>query len=231
MKIFIGYGFTSTRDDWIPKLIFPLIKAFGDDVVTGEDLQGDRISDAVREKIGESEAIIGFLTRREDSIGAGKWQTHRWVIDELAAALAKGCHVLEVREDGVDEQGGMMGDRQRIAYKENLRDQCIVDIAKAIGKWHQRRAISLRLLPEECVRELMPLHRKQDLRCTYTLLLDRNETAEAQARLVPITGGLFLNVKDVPQQALVQIHVEYQGKHWRSSYENIDSPGIHLLKE
>lgn len=231
MKIFVGYGYNG-RDEWIPKLIFPLIRAFDDEVVTGEDLQGETISDAVREKIAESDGMIGFLTRRGEPDANNRWKTHRWVIEELATAAAKpNPRLAEVREEGVDEQGGIVGDRQRIEYRESARDHCVVEVAKVIGKWHKRRAVMLHLLPEDCVRELMPLHGKQDLRCSYQLLLDGEARPETPARIVPITGGLFLKAKDVPPQALVSVHVEYHGMHWRSDYENLDSPGIHLIKE
>jgi hypothetical protein len=230
MKIFVGYGYNE-RDKWIKDFVFPIIQAFNDEVITGEELQGEQITDAVRQKIRQSDALFGFVTRRGEPIMDGKWLTHRWVTDEIAVALADNKPVVEVREEGVDDQGGIIGDRQRIIYRENERDKCLVELVKSIGKWHRGSTIRLKLLPEEYVRELFPLHRKQDLKCSYKLLLDGEESDSKPMIIRPITGGLFAEAKDVPAKALIQIHIEYQGKMWYSSFESTDSLGIYLRRD
>jgi hypothetical protein len=39
MRIFVGFGYNE-RDRWIRDMVFPLIPAFGDEVVTGEEAYG-----------------------------------------------------------------------------------------------------------------------------------------------------------------------------------------------
>lgn len=230
MKIFVGYGFNDKRDIWIPDLVYPIIKAFGDEVITGEDLQGDQITTAVKQKIAEADALIGFLTRRGEPDANGVWKTHRWVIEEIATAIDK-KPVVEVREIGVDDQGGIAGDRQRITYDESARDKCLVEVVKTIGKWHSLEKIKLKVLPEEYVQELSPLLRDPDLRCYYQIMTSEfEEKDEQKTRLIPVTGGLFIVAKDVPPQALIKVHIEHHGKHWLSSYESTDSLGIHLKR-
>lgn len=230
MKIFVSYGYND-RDNWIVDLVFPIIRAFNDEVVFCGEIHGDQITDVVKQKIKQSEALIGFVTRRGGPDESGKWRTHRWVTDEISYGLALNLPVVEIREIGVDDQGGLVGDRQRIAYEEKNRDKCIVDIVQTIGKWHLGGKIKLKLLPEEYVKEIFPLHRKPDVRCSYSLLVDGEPLPEVPTKILPITGGLFVLAKDVPPQALIQVHIEYQGRHWISSYESTDSLGIHLAKE
>ena len=55
---------------------------------------------------------MAFLTRRDDPDVDGVYRTHRWVADELAFAMGRNMKVVEVREKGVDDQGGLGGDRQ-----------------------------------------------------------------------------------------------------------------------
>jgi len=86
MRIFVGYSFND-RDQWIPDLAFRLIRAFGDEPVTGEELNGDQITDEVINRIGRSSAVIGFATRRQQ-VAQDRWTAHRWVLDELATAHA-----------------------------------------------------------------------------------------------------------------------------------------------
>lgn len=227
MKIFVAYGYNA-RDQWVRDLVFPLIRAFGDEVTTGEELQGEQITDAVRYQIQQSQALLAFITRREQIGTSDRWTTHRWVTDELSHALSKNLLAAEVREKGVDDQGGIAGDRQRIVYDENERDKCLVEIVKTIGKWHSASAVSMQLLPETFVEEIFPFLKKPGLTCTYQLLLDGEIGEEKTTTIVPIKGGLFVNAKNVPRQALIQVRVEYQGKTWISSFESTDSIGIRL---
>jgi hypothetical protein len=231
MKIFVGYGFND-RDKWVADLVFPIIKAFNDEVITGEDLQGEKITNAVREKIKQSEALIGFLTRRGDPDDSGRWRTHRWVIEEIDQGIEHCRHVLEVREEGVDEQGGIAGDRQHILYRESERDKCLVEIVKTLGKWHREGKIMLRLLPDDCKQELGPLLTMQDLKSFYTLLVEDEIGPEVPCPIIPkAPGGLFIVAKDVPRGASIRVHIEYQGRHWRSHFESTDMLAVHLVTE
>jgi hypothetical protein len=69
----------------------------------------------VQRRINECDGLIAFLTRRDAADDEVVARTHRWVQDEFMLALAAGIRVVEVRESGVDDQGGFAGNRQRIA--------------------------------------------------------------------------------------------------------------------
>jgi hypothetical protein len=230
MKIFVAFGYND-RDRWIPNLVFPIVKAFGDEVVSGEEVQGEQISDAVIREIRQSNALMAFVTRR-DQISENRWTTHRWVTDELSHAIAFQLPVAEVRESGVDEQGGIAGDRQRILYKESERDKCLVEIVKTLGRWHASDTIELKLMPDECIQAVRPLLRNPGLRCMYQVL-ERNGTMgdPVPAQILPITGGLFVRARNVPPMSYIQIRVECAGKSWSSEFENVESLGIHLHEE
>jgi hypothetical protein len=231
MKIFVAYGYNE-RDNWIPKLVFPIIKAFGDEVITGEELQGEQITDAVIREIGNSDALIAFATRR-DKIDETRWTTHRWVTDEISNALTSKLPVVEIREVGVDEQGGIAGDRQRITYNESDRDKCLVEIVKTLGRWHSSDTVELQLLPEKYVQAIRPLLRNPSLRCTYKILdYDSGDQGnEIPAPILPMPGGLFVRAQNVPRRSYIQIRVECSGKSWSSNFENIESLGIPLHEE
>jgi hypothetical protein len=230
MKIFVAFGYNE-RDKWIPSLVFPIIKAFGDEVVSGEEVQGEQITDAVIREIRQSNALMAFVTRR-DKISESRWTTHRWVTDELSNAIAFKIPVAEIRETGVDEQGGIAGDRQRITYNESERDKCLVEIVKTLGNWHSSDTIELKLMPNECIQAVRPLLRNPALRCTYQIL-ERSGLMgeEIPAQILPITGGLFVRAKNVPPRSYIQIRVECAGKSWSSEFENVESLGIHLHEE
>jgi len=225
LKVFVAYGFNE-RDSWIPELVFPLVRAFGGEVVTGEDLQGQQITDAVRREIDQADALIGFRTLRE---GEAAGMSHRWVEDELA--YARTAKVLEVREDGVSGQGGLLGDRQWIPYRPAERDRLLVELVKTLGRWMRENTVKLQLLPQEFVDEISDLLETPGLRCTYTVLERGRESEPRPAEIRPITGGLFIFADGLSADALMRVRVEGHGRRWRSVFQGIDSVSVHLTAD
>jgi len=78
MRIFVGYGY-NIRDKWVEDYVFPLLLAFGCEVVHGKAVYGGTLPDEVMKSIRTADAAIGFTTRRE-AITAGQFKTHDWVV-------------------------------------------------------------------------------------------------------------------------------------------------------
>lgn len=68
MKVFIGFGY-NPADKWRIYLVFPLVKAFGCETLTREEIQGQRLSTGVIAKIDECDALIGIMTKRSGPDG------------------------------------------------------------------------------------------------------------------------------------------------------------------
>lgn len=226
MKIFVAYGYND-RDKWIEEMVFPIIRSFGAEVETGEDAFDGSIPDSVKRKIQYSDALMAFTTRRttQDNV---VWQTHRWVIEELAAAAALGKKTVEVRETDVEQQGGLTQANYRITYDENERDKCLVEIVKAIGKWQSSNLVRVQLLPEGIRGDLQPLLSNQGLSCQYVVRRGSFVGNEVPATIERITGGLFIDVPQLGSDSLIQISIRYGDQEWSSDYESLNSYGIHL---
>jgi hypothetical protein len=87
MKIFVGYGYND-RDKWIEDLVFPLMRAFGAEPISGKEIPGQKLDEGIKELIRKSDAVIGFVTRRGDKREDGLYATHRWVTDEISLSPA-----------------------------------------------------------------------------------------------------------------------------------------------
>lgn len=144
---------------------------------------------------------------------------------------ARNRKVLEVREEGVDEQSGLGGDRQWLVYREAERDRLLVELAKAVGAWSHGTDVRLQLHPPEFVDEIRPLLRAPGFSCTYTLLEGSRETDPNPTPVRPIKGGLFILAAGLSPQSLIQVSVQAEGKRWSSEYESLDSVGIRLNPE
>jgi hypothetical protein len=76
MRIFIAYGYND-RDRWIKEHVFPLVQAFGSEVVDGEGLYGEILSEGVKDRVNMCDALIGFATRRNLPDNPSG-ETHLW---------------------------------------------------------------------------------------------------------------------------------------------------------
>jgi hypothetical protein len=230
MRIFVAYGYND-RDRWIREMVFPIIEAFGSDIETGEITYDGAIPNSVRNKILRSDALIGFTTRRIEADNQDNYdgRTHLWVIQELAAAYTLDKRLVEVRENGVNPQGGMLQDYQRINYDETARDKCLVKITEALGAWHSTDMVRIQLLPEGIANDdLRPLLNQGGLTCQYTVRSGSYDAPAVPVNIVPITGGLFISVPQPSRDDLIQISIRYGNRVWNSDYESLNSYGIHL---
>jgi hypothetical protein len=200
MKIFVGFGYRP-EDAWVRTLVFPMIQAFDSTVVTGERLWGEGLSEQINALIAGCDGFIGFLTRRDD-LGQGRYNTHQWVVQEAASARQAGLKVLEVREEGVDPQLGMMFDLQRIRYTSDKRDACISELARVLIEWHSEFVVQPQVSPPEII-SFIRRHRKDHLRCEATVLRDRKRLPPVLVEHIFVAGGEGWESPFTPVDALL----------------------------
>jgi len=235
MNIFVGYGYNA-RDRWIEDLVFPLIEAFGHKLITGKEIFGQQLDEGVRTLIRDSDALIGFATRRDGPNSNQLWTTHRWVTDEIATADAQKPKIpyVEVREIGVDPQLGIGAGRAHIVYDENDRARCLVDLAQAIARWNsENRVCELQLVPEAFMRAVAPRLADANLRCTYQIMnpCTGKESAEMPVTIVRRKEGLFIYANSVPLDRFVRLRVSCGGSFlWTSEYQKADTRHVSLQK-
>ena len=226
--MFVGYGYNN-RDLWVEELIFPLLNALGCEVVHGKVMYGDSLGTEIKDAILSCDALIGFATRRE-RVGE-RWSTHRWVVEELAAAYNQ-IPVVEVREEGIDAQPGMLGGSQSIVYNEDRRDVCIVSIAQAICRIREKSSHTIfKLEPSEFSTQFRALLNKTGLQCSYRVMRRNVEGDVCRTKMWPVAGGLAISVDALRAGDLVQVCVSFGEQSWSSDYEPIDAIRISLFRE
>ena len=228
MKVFIGFGYNPT-DTWIIDLVLPLVKAFGCEVLTGEEIQGERLSTGVIAKIDECDALIGFLTKRSGPDEQGKYFTHQWVVEEIAVALAKDKPIFPIREKGVDPQSGITGDRQRFEYDDKAT--VLVEVAKFISATKSKFAYkTFMLLPLE-FSEVMRSNYKF-AKCSYRFLHNGQEYKPEETKLIRFQGGFGVLIKQIPSDMCqVQVNVDYNGGSWSSEFVSVGLMNVQLQKD
>jgi hypothetical protein len=225
-RVFVGYGYNA-RDQWIEDQVFPILKALGLQVLHGKDMHGEVLQDGVRERIRQSDGFIGFCTLREGR-QAEAFNTHVWVRDEMVCALGLGLPVLEVREEGVNNPPGLIGDRQRILLRQADRLACVAELVAAVSRWSMRK---LQLVPEP-VREaeIRNWIRSPQFEVRYRTRLNGLDSAYRSARLERIKGGIYMQALAVPDEALVEIEGVVNGQVvFSSDWESADAVQIRIF--
>lgn len=231
MRIFVGYGYNE-RDRWIEDYVFPLVVAFGCEVVHGKSVYGGALPDEVMKAIRTSDALIGFTTRRELLV-EGQYRTHDWVVQELLTAHTQDPRIpwVEIREQGVISPGGILeaADAQRIDYREDERPGCLVKIAQALRRFQDLTNVTMiRLGPASAVDQISSLLDDRSFLCTCQTLRGTIQLAARPTPVFPIKGGLFVQLRGVARGELVRIAISGRGRSWRSDYESVDTVDVQV---
>jgi len=226
MRVFVGYGYHD-RDRWVEEYVFPLVEAFGCEVVHGKAVFGGTLADEVIRAIRTADAMIGFTTRR-DPAGPDQFYTHPWVVQELVTAYGQTPPIpfVEVREQGVPSPGGMLdaANAQRIDYREQDRAACLVQIAQALRRFREATSVTMmRLVPSEVADQIGPLLDDPAFICQSRTLRAGAESDWRNVPILPIKGGVFVQLRSVAEGDLVRVRISAGGRTWVSSYESLDA--------
>ncbi len=229
MKVFVGFGYNQD-DKWIKELIIPFLVELGCDVESGEEMQGEKLSDGVLSRIKASDACIGFLTKRGNPTPEGIYGTHWWVLQELSSAITYDIPIFEIREKGIDPQKGIGGDRQRYEFDE--KTLVMLEIAKFISKEKAKLIYKIfMLLPTEFSNEIRP-HAKF-VKCEYRFQYKGKLYKPEETQIEKMQGGYGIIIKRIPsEEAQIDISVEGPGGiSWNSGFVSVGLMNVHLQKE
>ncbi len=202
MRIFIGYGYNE-RDAWIEKHVFPILHAMNIETADGKDAHGEELQQTVKDRINQSDAIIGFCTLRQGQ-EAAEMNTHVWVRDELSYALGARMPCVEVREKGVNTLLGLLGDRQYIALDPGDKLSCVTELVKAVAGWSMRRLLLCPSEPPQARRILKALTART-LQVQYRARVNGLVKQPRDGRLVKENMGLYLDAVGLPSGSFVEV--------------------------
>jgi hypothetical protein len=180
--------------------------------VTGEGLGGEQLTPAVQQRIDETDALIGLLTRRDAKVN-GTFTTHQWVLDEIAYARNHGKRAIAVVEDGVDI-GGMYQPHEYIQLDRDNVHLALLRVSETIGQWKREsgRTVKVQLLPEDLALQIGANGEGVE----GNLWRASKQTGWTTLTPVPEGGGTFVYVGGVQDDHLIQIRFKEEGNVWWS---------------
>jgi hypothetical protein len=225
MQVFVAYAY-NTRTEWIERLVFRLIAALDCLPIDGKIAYGNSLADEVVRLIQSCEVVVVFTTKGGDE---GSARISRWVDQELGASIGLKKQVIEVVERESTPQMAMTAGTQRIDYDPDDREECIVKVAEAIKSVRDRLRIrTVKLLPQEVCSQIYPHVGKQSLSCQYRWRRKSTESPLLKASPWRSQGSVFVDLRDVSEEDLIEIRLEFADRSWESDYQPIDAIGIEL---
>ena len=233
MKVFVAFGYND-QDLWIRQFVIPLVETLGCEVVTGEDMHGQNLATGVLNLMSDSDACIGFLTRRGNQPNQdGTYPTHLWVQQELTVALSRNISVFEIRESGIDTQNGILGDRQRFEYQNNDRHKVLLEVAKFIMKEKPKHSGKIFIMaPPEIISEIHPFFVNSNIKCRYRFMVKTRQTSFVDTTIERFGGGLGIVVRNIPDDdASIEIVLEGpSGNNWSSGFISVGSINVQIKR-
>jgi hypothetical protein len=217
MKVFMSFSFREEDRDLVDDLE-SLLRSHDVLPVTGRELDGEPITQAVTTKIDECDALVALMTRR-DPIGNGTqqlWRTHDWVRDELNHARSRDKRAIALVELGVD-LGGAYTENERIELDRDAPLRAFMALSQRLANWKRdmgRTAIAAIVPPELG-------HNMSDdpaWSCRYRFWSNGNPGNWVDGTFVPARGGTQLMLRGMQDDnALIEVQVRRDGTlAWKS---------------
>ena len=122
---FVGHSFAES-DAVVVEAVIRLLQAFDIRVETGERASAELIADKVKRRIDRCNVFVGIFTRRDKLSRKDAYSTSAWVIDEKAYAIGKNKKLILLKDELVDNIGGLQGDYEYIKFDPaNFSDMLI----------------------------------------------------------------------------------------------------------
>lgn len=197
-KVFVSYKFRDL-DRQFAKQIADLIESHLLEVDTGEDLGGEPLWPAVRERITACDALVSvFLSPNDPS-------NHRWPERELDHASSTGKKVFALVEEGF--QWSDPENREHGVLNRNSPLEAFLKLSKTIGRWREQagRTVAVRLLPDNVAR----LAAKDNRKCRYRLFREREKSGNWQVpdEVVQLGEGYVFWASGVSDDHRIQVEV------------------------
>lgn len=208
MRIFVGYGYND-RDRWIEDAVFSILRVLGFEILHGKDMHGEVLADGVKERIRQSDALIGFCTLRPGHEGAA-FNTHPWVRDEIVFALGLGKAILEVREEGVNNPEGIVGNRQRVNLRPADRMACVIELAQAVSRWNMR-TLQLVAPDDDLTRRIHQSRKDARFQVQYRTRAGGVDSAWQPTRMELVKGSFYMPAFGLSLESLIEIEGRLDG--------------------
>lgn len=218
MRIFLSYRFRESNS-WIKELVAPLIEAFNLEFITGEEMRGEEINSGIKNRIGNSEAVMAFLTYE---VGQ-KSPSLDWIRSEMEYAYAKNKIIVVIKDKRVKTSRGFLENSQRIDFDEDNKAALLIQLAKLFSKWkYEFQGMHLFIMPKDIAFDLREYFNRDitdKIECFWQAKIGFDESEEKKAKIVQMANGICAEIIGFPSEANARIKLRIKCEHseWRTN--------------
>lgn len=137
MRVFLSFSFRDEDRDLV-NVAEQLLASHSARLVSGRNLSGAIISDAIKQRLSHADAFLALFTRHE-LLADGTWTTHAWVGDEYAYVRSINKPALALVEDGV-KVGGIAQGGEFITLDRRTLLPAVLALSEVLGRWREEFA-------------------------------------------------------------------------------------------
>lgn len=131
--IFVSYNFDEKNKKIVQKFI-DFISKFDVAISLGLETDTISVSEKVKIKINDADIVVAIMTKDEQD-GKGAWSPSKWIIEEMAYALAdKNKEIIRLLENGCDSEGRIFGDKEYILFERKNPSEALIKLAELLNK-------------------------------------------------------------------------------------------------
>jgi hypothetical protein len=213
MRVFLAFSFRD-EDKLLVRRVQQLLESLSTLVITGERLGGEQLTEAVKARIRDCDALVGLLTRR-DPLANGGWTTHEWVKQEIQHARDNGKRAIALVEDGVKVEGMAAPHEHIPIQRQDLLDPMLI-LAENVALWRRElgRTVKVQILPPELAQRVGG--DGAGIKCRHRLWRNGKFTEWKEAVPQPEVGGTFVYIENVQEDQMLQVSIQEPNKTWQS---------------
>lgn len=211
--IFLSFRYDEPNKQ-LARLVEELLESHSLRATTGDTLGGEILTPEIQRQIGEADALIALLTRR-DALQNGNWTTHPYCQQELQHARGLNKPAIALVEEGV-VVGGFEQQNEHIAYQSANPLPAFLRLTQAIWRWKQRvgRTIKIQVQPPDVAQEVWT--NRANAAWEYRLSSGLRETPWQPAKARREAVGLFVYVQVPDDTMLIELRVRLGERAWAS---------------
>jgi len=221
LKVFLGFSFDdATRP--LAAAVEGLLESHEAQVITGEDLGGGSVTQAVEARIEQAHALVALLTPDERKAN-GRYACKPWVHDELIIARTRQKLAIAVLDDRV-EPGGAYKEHELIPFLAEAPLPAFLKLSRTIGQWKRQigRLVRVRILPDTLAQKVADSADSNGGEpCESRLVAVDGVSGPWQAApVVHEIGGTFAYVRGAQDDTRVQLRITLGNEVWQSPAAN-----------
>ena len=229
-QVFFAHSFRDAEREIIKGELEALLESHDIKMIVGENLGGNVITQAVKDRILECDGLIALFTRVKKKEPPTK---NDWTKDEYRIAIDAKKRTVALFEKGV-KVGGIgaieLSNREHIPYDPANRLPALLKLSSGIGEWKRDAGRTIRILlqPDDVAAELRKANGTLSLTCRYILEENgKNRVSTFPCRVHKSEGGsVYMFLPGVMDNCCVELEVSSNGRVWKSPTTSMLTPVI-----